>query len=139
MTYSDESGSIVVADEDTMSKALDYEYLDVAMLPAFMGEVLAIFEGNVGILNIYSQQNNPKSMFCQTLITHIVVLGLCALMGVLSYLAYGNLIQDIVLYNLPKNSNFSTFVGILYMLNIVGSITMTIQPVYGLFEKKKQR
>ena len=65
-------------------------------------------------------------MMCQTVITHVVVLCLCALMGTLSYLAYGNLIQDIVLYNLPQHSNLGTFVAVLYMLNIVGSITMTI-------------
>ena len=47
-------------------------------------------------------------------------------MGVLSYLTYGNLVQDIVLYNLPQHSNVATVVALLYMLNIVGSITMTI-------------
>ena len=78
-------------------------------------------------------------MMCQTVITHVVVLCLCALMGTLSYLAYGNLIQDIVLYNLPQHSNLGTFVAVLYMLNIVGSITMTIQPIYGLFEKVEKR
>ena len=54
MTYSDDTGKIVQASEETMQTAFDYEYLNVAMLPAFMGEVLSIFEGNVGILNIYS-------------------------------------------------------------------------------------
>ena len=29
-------------------------------------------------------------------------------------------------------------VAILYMFNIVGSITMTIQPIYGLFEKREK-
>ena len=40
-------------------------------------------------------------MFKQTVITHVVVGSMCLLMGCLSYLAYGSLIQDIVLYNLP--------------------------------------
>ena len=79
-------------------------------------------------------------MFRQTVITHLVVGGLCILMGVLSYVAYGSLVQDIVLYNLPQGSNLAQMVAFLYMLNIVGSITMTIQPIYGLFEKQtKQR
>lgn len=55
MTYSNEQGKIVVADEETLATAFDYEYLNLSMLPAFMGEVMSIFEGNVGILNIYSQ------------------------------------------------------------------------------------
>ena len=74
-------------------------------------------------------------MFRQTVITHLIVGAMCIAMGVLSYLAYGNMVQDIVLYNLPQESELATLVALLYMLNIVGSITMTIQPIYGLFEK----
>lgn len=69
-------------------------------------------------------------MFKQTVITHLIVLTLCIIIGTLSYLTYGNLVQDIVLYNLPQDSNLATFVALLYMLNIVGSISMTIQPIY---------
>lgn len=65
-------------------------------------------------------------MFNQTVITHIVVGACCLLMGTLSYLAYGELVQDIVLYNLPHHSKLATLVAALYMLNVVGSITMTI-------------
>ena len=60
------------------------------------------------------------------MVTHLIVGAMCLIMGILSYLAYGNLIQDVVLYNLPQNSNVATFVAVLYMLNIVGSISMTI-------------
>ena len=56
-------------------------------------------------------------------------------MGVISYLAYGSLTKDIILYNLPRDSSIATSVELLFMLNIVGSITMTIQPIYALFEK----
>lgn len=55
MTYSDESGKVVVASEDKLATAFDYEYFNYAALPLFMGEVMSIFEGNVGILNLYSQ------------------------------------------------------------------------------------
>jgi len=54
MTYSDESGKVVKASEEKMAEAFEYEYFNYAMFPMFMGEVLSIFEGNVGILNIYS-------------------------------------------------------------------------------------
>ena len=54
MTYSDDTGKIVTASEDKMAEAFDYEYFNLSVLPMFMGEVLSIFEGNVGILNIYS-------------------------------------------------------------------------------------
>ena len=101
MTYSDETGKVVVATPEKLETAFEYEYFNMTVFPLFMGEVMSIFEGNVGILNIYSQQNEPRSMFRQTVITHIVVFVMCLLMGLLSYVAYGNLVQDIVLYNLP--------------------------------------
>ena len=67
----------------------------------FLGEIMAIFEGNAGILNIYSQHSEPRAMFMTTVWTHIaialMVIGLCTS----SYLAYGSMVQDIVFYNIP--------------------------------------
>ena len=117
------------------SGGYSYEMFNFGMFPLFMGEVLSIFEGNVGILNIYSQQNEPRSMIKQAIVTHMVVLVMCLLMGILSYLAYGNETADVILYNLPQGSQLATLVALLYMLNIVGSIAMTVQPIYALFEK----
>ena len=117
------------------SGGYSYEMFNFGMFPLFMGEVLSIFEGNVGILNIYSQQNEPRSMLKQAIVTHLVVLVMCLLMGILSYLAYGNETADVILYNLPQGSQLATLVALLYMLNIVGSIAMTVQPIYALFEK----
>lgn len=53
----------MVASDEKLATAFDYAFFNFAMLPAYMGEVISIFEGNVGILNIYSQQNEPRSMF----------------------------------------------------------------------------
>ena len=61
------------------------------------------------------------------------------LMGTLSYATYGSETKDVVLYNLPAGSKLATMVALLYMLNIVGSITMTIQPIYALFEKNQTK
>ena len=83
---------MVTASDDKLEAAFEFEYFNWAMLPPFMGEVMSIFEGNVGILNIYSQQNQPRTMFLQTIVTHVVVGVMCAAMGILSYLAYGNLV-----------------------------------------------
>ena len=54
MTYSDDTGKVQIASEEKLATAFDYVYFNFAMFPPFMGEVLSIFEGNVGILNIYS-------------------------------------------------------------------------------------
>ena len=63
MTYSDENGSVFIASDEMVDKAFKYEYFNFAMFPLFMGEVLSIFEGNTGLLNVYSQQNEPRTMF----------------------------------------------------------------------------
>lgn len=63
MTYSDENGKVVEASDERIASAFDYELFNISFLPLFMGEVMSIFEGNVGILNIYSQQNQPRTMF----------------------------------------------------------------------------
>ena len=55
MTYSDETGKILLASDEKLATAFDYEYFNYTLLPIFMGEVMSIFEGNAGILNIYSQ------------------------------------------------------------------------------------
>ena len=54
MTYSDENGSVFIASDAMVDKAFEYEYFNFAMFPLFMGEVLSIFEGNTGLLNVYS-------------------------------------------------------------------------------------
>ena len=55
MTYSEETGKILLASDEKLATAFDYEYFNYTLLPIFMGEVMSIFEGNAGILNIYSQ------------------------------------------------------------------------------------
>lgn len=137
MAFSDEDGVMRTATPEQVESAYDFELFDFTFFPLFLGEVMCIFEGNVGILNIYSQQNEPKTMFLQTAVTHLLVGMLCIVIGCLSYGAYGSLTQDIVFYNLPRDSSVATMVSLLYMFNIVGSISITIQPIYGLFEKVK--
>ena len=74
-------------------------------------------------------------MFATTVWTHIAVGSIVISLCVVSYLAYGNMIQDIVLYNMPQHSNMARLIELMYMLNIVGSFTICIQPVYALLEK----
>ena len=38
---------------------------------------------------------------------------------------------------MPNHSNLSRLVVIMYMLNIVGSFTICIQPIYSIFEKRE--
>jgi len=54
MTFSDEDGLVIVATAEQKAEAYNFEYFNFAHFPLFLGEILAIFEGNAGILNIYS-------------------------------------------------------------------------------------
>lgn len=126
MTFTNELGGVSVATAEQKAAAYDFEWFNWSHIPMFLGEILAIFEGNAGILNIYSQHSEPRAMFATTVWTHIVVgfvvISLCSV----SYLAYGNMIQDIVLYNMPQHSNMARLIELMYMLNIVGSFTICI-------------
>ena len=101
MTFSDEFGGVSVATAEQKAAAYNFEWFNFAQFPLFLGEVLAIFEGNAGILNIYSQHSEPRQMFNNTIYTHIIVGIVCIALGSFSYLAYGNMVQDVVLYNMP--------------------------------------
>jgi amino acid permease len=54
MTLADENGVVSVATAEQKASAYDFEYFDAKHLPMYLGEIMAIFEGNAGILNLYS-------------------------------------------------------------------------------------
>jgi len=139
MTFTDEFGGVGVATAEQKAEAYNFEWFNAAHFPLFLGEILAIFEGNAGILNIYSQHSEPRAMFEATVWTHIVVGFIVISLCCVSYLAYGNMIQDIVLYNMPQHSNMARIIELMYMLNIVGSFTICIQPIYAMIEKRNDK
>ena len=55
MTISDSSGHVTVATKEQVSNAYDFEIFNFAFFPLFLGQVLSIFEGNIALLNMYSQ------------------------------------------------------------------------------------
>ena len=73
MTLTDEFGNVKVATAEQKAAAYNFEFFNQAHFPLFLGEILAIFEGNAGILNIYSQHSEPRQMFLNTIWTHITV------------------------------------------------------------------
>ena len=59
LVYSDEDGTVIEASAEVANNAFNYIFSNISMIPLFMGEVISIFEGNSGILNIYSQNRQP--------------------------------------------------------------------------------
>jgi len=77
------------------------------MFPLFMGQSIVLFEMNVSLLNVYAEHKYPKEMYTSTVKTHILVVTLAMLVGWLSYYAFGDEVQEIVLYDLPKGKPFT--------------------------------
>ena len=58
----------------------------------YLGVALSNFEGNAGLLNIYSQQEKPKTMMVNVVWTYSIICILVIILSTTSYLAYGNMI-----------------------------------------------
>jgi len=85
-----------------------------------MGQSIVLFEMNVSLLNVYAEHRHPREMFSSTIKTHIITVALACLVGWLSYYAFGDKVQSIVLYDLPEGKPFTIMTQVFYMLNIMG-------------------
>lgn len=54
--------------------------------------------------------------------------------GYLGYLAFGNGVKSVILYSLPNNDPAAITAKICYVLTIVGSFVILIQPIYYILE-----
>ena len=90
-------------------------------LPVFLAGANALYEGNMVILNMYAETNDPKSFYCQgvwVLIIYTLVIGLCGYFG---YFAYGQDSKDIILLNMPINESLAVTARVLYIITVMGS------------------
>ncbi len=92
---------VVIRDNKQMSKEPIIKQFDLAAFPLFMGQSIVLFEMNVSLLNVYAEHRHPREMFSSTIKTHIITVVLACLVGWLSYYAFGDKVQSIVLYDLP--------------------------------------
>lgn len=86
---------------------------------------MCLFEGNSSILNLYAEVDQPKHFLRYTLVSFIIIMALCIGCGTLSYLTFGQQIQDIVLLNLPESS-IANATKIMYLFTIMGSYVILI-------------
>jgi len=54
--------------------------------------------------------------------------------GYLGYLAFGNGVKSVILYSLPNQDPAAITAKIFYILTIMGSLVILIQPVYYIIE-----
>lgn len=113
----------------------DYKVFDGMMLPIFCAAMMSLFEGNQQILNLYSETDKPQNFFIIALVS---ILGLtvfvAATVGYLGYLAFGNSVKGVILYSLPNDDPAAITAKICYLLTIMGSFVLLIQPIFYIIE-----
>jgi hypothetical protein len=97
---------------------------ELSAFPLFMGQSIVLFEANASLLNVYAEHRYPKQMYTSTVKMHIVIVVLACLVGWLSYYAFGDEVQEIVLYDLPEGKPFTILTQIFYMLNVMGCFVL---------------
>jgi len=113
----------------------DYKIFDWMLLPIFCASMMSLFEGNQQILNLYSETDKPQNFFLIALVCILVLTFLvAATVGYLGYLAFGNSVKSVVLYSLPNDDGAAITAKICYLLTIMGSFTIIIQPIFYVIE-----
>jgi amino acid permease len=55
--------------------------------------------------------------------------------GFAGYLAFGNSVKSVVIYNLPNHDPMAITVKICYLVTIMGSFVLIAQPIFGVIER----
>lgn len=100
------------------------KFFDLSGVPLFFGTALFMFEGNGVAIEIYYQMEEGSKKFRHALgaaLTATVTLILT--IGVLSYLAYAQYTQPIIIMNLTGKQS-AHIVQTFYALGIIGSYTI---------------
>jgi proton-coupled amino acid transporter len=86
-------------------------------------------------LNIYAEFDKPKNFF---MLSFVLILSLtvfvAATVGYVGYLAFGSKVKSVILLNLPHSDPSAIFAKICYILTIMGSFVLLINPIYYIIE-----
>jgi len=125
---------INIINDKTINIGDDVKYeslkiIDIWQMPIYFGVTMCLYEGNGLILNLYSEVDKPNKFMNQVTLVLSIMTGLGIVIGSLSYMAFGNKVDSIVLYNLP-NDTVGISIKLLYMLTIMGIYVLVIFPVF---------
>jgi amino acid permease len=125
-----EQYNVIITDEDR-----DYVYFDPYMVPVVVATLNALFEGNQQILNIYAETHAPSKFFNIALWVVITCTLLIAVsVGYTGYLAFGNKVKSVIIYNLPYEDPMAITIKFFYLLTIAGSFVLISQPIFRVIE-----
>lgn len=66
---------------------------------------------------------------------YALVILLTVFVGALSYYAFGDEVEETILYDLPEGEPFTICTQIFYMMNIMGCFCLQSQVIFNLMEK----
>ena len=123
-------------DLDLTDQNREYALWVLARIPGFCAAMMILFEGNKQILNLYAENERPRSFYPITMGVIISVLILFAVpTGYLGYLAFGNTVKSVLIMDLPYDDTLSVVAKLFYTLTIMGSFVLLIQPIYYVVER----
>lgn len=103
---------------------------DFSRIPYFFGIAMFMFEGNAISIEIYHQMEDGSQRFTKSLsIALLITISLILIVGSLSYSAYGENTQSIVMMNLTPGP-FTILVQIFYSVGILCSYCLQIIPTF---------
>lgn len=86
-------------------------------------------------MNLYSETDKPQNFFLIALISILsLTVFVAATIGYLGYLAFGNGVKGVILYSLPNDDPAAITAKICYVLTIMGSFVLLIQPIFYIIE-----
>jgi len=90
------------------------------------------------ILNLYAEADEPRN-FIKVAVGTTVFLAVVGGIGVgmLGYLAFGNSCESTILFNMPNHMSIGIAAKICYLITIMGSYVILIQPIYHVIENSE--
>jgi proton-coupled amino acid transporter len=116
---------------------VEHLYLNSSNLILFMSTFMCIFEGNTSLLSLYSETNQPKHFIPINICAQICLITLFFFSSLLGYLTFGKTLRSVVLLNLPSEDPLTLATQSFYLVTIMGSYVILIQPVFNVIENYK--
>ena len=117
-------------------ESIQYNYWNTKGLFQFIAAMINMFEGNLQILNLYAEIERPQQFLPMTLgIISAVAVFIAVPTSYMGYLAFGDNVSSVVIYNLPPNDVMSILAKSFYVFTVMGSYVIVIQPIFYIIEE----
>lgn len=106
---------------------------DAIHYPLFFGIAILNFEGNPATLNVQASMKHPEKFPFVFVTSAITVSSLVIIVSSLSYLAYGEEVEELITLNLPHN-NLTTLIRLVYSIGLIASFPLQMFPNLDIIE-----